>query len=49
MPLNTKESGLETLIVKWLIEQNGFEQGASADYNREYAVDEINYQVRRVW
>jgi type I restriction enzyme R subunit len=39
MPTNTKESGLETLIVKWLVEQNGFEQSASADYNREYAVD----------
>ena len=40
MPTNTRESGLETLIVNWLIEQNGYEQGASADYNREYAVDE---------
>ena len=41
MPTNTRESGLETLIVKWLVEQNGYEQGASADYNREYAVDEL--------
>jgi len=40
MPTNTKESGLETLIVKHLVEQNNFEQGAGADYNREYAVDE---------
>jgi len=40
MPTNTKESSLETLIVKWLVEQNGYEQGANADYNREYAVDE---------
>ena len=40
MPTNTRESGLETLIVKWLVEQNGYEQGTSADYNREYAVDE---------
>jgi len=40
MPTNTRESGLETLIVSHLVEQNGFEQGASADYNREYAVDE---------
>jgi type I restriction enzyme R subunit len=40
MPTNTKESGLEALIVKWLVEQNGFEQGASENYNREYAVDE---------
>ena len=37
---NTKESGLEALIVKWLVDQNGYEQGTNADYNREYAVDE---------
>lgn len=37
---NTKESGLESLIVKWLVEQNGYEQGTNADYNREYAIDE---------
>lgn len=37
---NTKENGLETLIVKWLVEQNGYEEGSNADYNREYAVDE---------
>lgn len=37
---NTKESGLELLIVKWLVEQNGYEQGSNADYNREYAIDE---------
>lgn len=37
---NTKESGLEALIVKWMVEQNGYEQGTNADYTREYAVDE---------
>lgn len=37
---NTKESGLETLIVKWFIDQNGYEQGTNTDYNREYAIDE---------
>lgn len=37
---DTKESGLEALIVKWMVEQNGYEQGTNADYNREYAVDE---------
>ncbi len=37
---NTKESGLEALIVKWFIEQNGYEQGSNTDYNREYAIDE---------
>ena len=37
---NTKESGLETLIVKWLVEHNGYEEGSIADYNKEYAIDE---------
>ncbi len=37
---NTKESGLESLIVNWLVEQNGYEQGTNADYNCEYAIDE---------
>lgn len=37
---NTKESGLESLIVKWLVEENGYEEGTNADYNKEYAVDE---------
>lgn len=37
---NTKENGLEALIVKWLVEKNDYEQGTNADYNREYAVDE---------
>ena len=37
---DTKENGLESLIVKWLVEQNGYEQGTNADYNRDYAIDE---------
>lgn len=37
---NTKENGLESLIVKWLVEHNGYEQGNNADYNRDYAIDE---------
>ena len=37
---NTRESGLETLIVKWLVEHNGYEEGSNADYNKEYAMDE---------
>lgn len=37
---NTKESGLESLIVNWLVEQNDYEQGSNADYNRDYAIDE---------
>lgn len=38
---DTKESGLETLIVKWLVEHNGYEEGSNVDYNKEYAVDEM--------
>ena len=38
---NTKENGLEALIVKWLVEYNGYEKGNKADYSREYAIDEI--------
>lgn len=34
------EKGFEDLIVKWLVEHNGYEQGCNADYNREYAIDE---------
>lgn len=37
---NIKENGFEDLIVKWLVEHNGYEQGCNADYNREYAIDE---------
>ena len=32
---NTNESGLESLIVKWLVEHNGYEQGQNHDYNME--------------
>ena len=37
---NTKESGLEALIVKWLVDHNDYEEGSNADYNKEYAIDE---------
>ena len=37
---NTKEDGLETLIVKWLVEQNSYEEGTNTDYNKEFALDE---------
>jgi type I restriction enzyme R subunit len=37
---NTKESGLEALIVNHLTKNNGYELGANEDYNRDYAVDE---------
>lgn len=37
---NTKESGLESLIVSYLTDRNGYEEGANADYNEAFAVDE---------
>ena len=37
---DTSEKGLESLIVKWLVEHNGYEEGYNADYNQEFAVDE---------
>lgn len=37
---DTAEKGLESLIVKWLVEHNGYEEGNNADYNQEFAVDE---------
>ncbi|MDG0792257.1 hypothetical protein OMP38_16310 [Cohnella ginsengisoli] len=40
MGTNIKEQGFESLIINHLVTQNGFEQGESSDYNREYAIDE---------
>jgi type I restriction enzyme R subunit len=40
MPSNTKENGFETLIVNWLVNENGYEQGTNEDYNKDYAIDE---------
>ena len=37
---NTKEEGLESLIVDWLVQKNGYEQGTNTDYNKEYVFDE---------
>lgn len=34
------EKGFETLIVDWLVERNGYQQGTNEDYNKEYAIDE---------
>ena len=36
---DTKEKGLEALIMEYLRDQNGYEQGASSDYDREFATD----------
>ena len=40
MTTNTKEIGLETLIVDYLVNQNGYQLGTNADYNKEFAIDE---------
>lgn len=40
MPTNTREIGLESLIVDYLAHNNGYEQGQNSDYNKEYAIDE---------
>jgi type I restriction enzyme R subunit len=37
---DTKEKGFETLIVDWLVQHNGYEEGSNDDYDKEYAVDE---------
>lgn len=37
---NTKEAGFESLIVKYLVEQNGYEEGSNSGYDKEYAIDE---------
>lgn len=38
---NTRENGFETLIVESLKTAAGYEQGVNADYNKDYAVDEV--------
>lgn len=41
MHTNTKENGFETIIVNWLVRQNHYEQGINADFNQDYAIDEV--------
>ena len=36
---DTSEKGLETLIVESLVNEAGYEQGRSEDYDRDHAVD----------
>lgn len=38
-PTDTSEKGLESIIVTSLVEQGGYVQGDSQDYDREHAVD----------
>ena len=40
MPSNVRENGFESLIVDSLVNDNGYEQGLTTEYNREYALDE---------
>ena len=40
MATNKKENGFETLIFESLVNDNGYEQGITTDYNKEYAIDE---------
>ena len=47
MPSDTKEKGLETLIVEYLRDQNRYKQRTSSDYDREFAVDTTRlFQLR---
>lgn len=39
MPTDTSEKGLETLIEKYLLEQNGYFRGMPSDYSTDYALD----------
>ena len=39
MMTDTKEHGLEMLIVEWLRDQNGYEQGGNPDYDNDHALD----------
>ena len=40
MPSNTRENGFETMIVNSLVNNAGYEQGVTIEYNKDYAVDE---------
>ena len=37
---NVRENGFETLIVQSLVSDAGYKQGSTAEYNKDYAVDE---------
>ena len=39
MPTNTTEQHLETILVSYLREKQGYEEGVSDDYNKDYALD----------
>lgn len=37
---NMKENGFETLIVRYLVDNNHYEEGLNSEYNKTYAIDE---------
>lgn len=39
MPSDTSEKGLEAIMVSYLIEKHGYEQGQSADFNKDFGLD----------
>ena len=39
MPTNISEKQLETILVSYLRDRNGYEEGVSDDYNKDYALD----------
>ena len=41
MATNMKENGFETMIVKYLVENNHYEEGSNSDYNKIYAIDVV--------
>lgn len=41
MATNMKENGFEMLIVRYLVDNNHYEEGLNAEYNKTYAIDEV--------
>ena len=41
MPSDDSETSLETIITRYLVDHNGYEEGINSDYNKEYAIDEV--------
>ena len=39
MPTDISEKGLETILVEYLRDKQGYEQGVSDDYKKQYGVD----------
>ncbi len=45
MPTDTSEKGLESLIVRSLVDEAGYTQGSPGDYDREFAVDLVQLRA----